>query len=287
MKYDIEAIKRQSIRAYLSRRGIEPRRENSRKGVYLSPFRQETKPSFQVDYDINRWYDFGDGSHGSILDLDMRLNYCDFKDSLERLGSYTFPAVSYIPRPSLPHQSGITILSVSPLESSDLLSFIAIRGISPNIAQQYCSEVLYDCGRLREIRSVGFRNDEGGWELRNAIYKHSSSPKTITTIYREKKRVSVFEGYFDFLSAVELQMIDGHTSIVVLNSVSNIEKSLLFLEHHNEIHLYLDNDKAGKNGVSTIREAMPTTRIYDHSFLYEGCNDVNDYLQSKQQPSKL
>lgn len=286
MKYDIEAIKQQPIRGYLLRMGIEPRREHGSKGMYFSPFRKESEPSFQVDYDKNRWYDFGEGSGGTILDLDMRLNYCSLKDSIERLGNDTIPTIAYIPQPAKPRQSGITILNVCPIESSDLLEYIAGRGISPNVARQYCSEVLYNCGRLQNIRAVGFRNDEGGWELRNACYKHSSSPKTITTVYRGKKRVSVFEGYTDFLSAVELQMIDDSTNVVVLNSVSNIDKSLLFLQHHNEIHLFLDNDKAGRKGVATIQEAMPATRIYDYSYLYEDCNDVNEFLQGKQQSKK-
>ncbi len=287
MKYNVETIKQQSIRSYLSRMGIEPRREHGGKGMYFSPFRQESEPSFQVDYDKNRWHDFGEGCGGSILDLDMRLNYCSFKESLERLGNDTIPAARYIPQPAKPRQSGITILNVSPIESSDLLEYIAGRGISPSVARQYCSEVQYNCGRLQNIRAVGFRNDEGGWELRNAYYKHSSSPKTITTIYRGRKRVSVFEGYTDFLSAVELQMIDNNTNAVVLNSVSNIDKCLLFLQHHNEIRLFLDNDKAGRKGVATIQEAMPTTRIYDYSYLYEGYNDVNEFLQGKQQSKKV
>lgn len=86
----------------------------------------------------------------------------------------------------------------------------------------------------------------------------------------------------DFLSAVELDMADACTDVVVLNSVSNINKCLLFLMSHKEIRLFLDNDNAGREGTASIREALPTVRAYDYSCLYTEYNDINDYLKSKQ-----
>lgn len=44
----LHQIKRLSIRDYLSRRGIQPARENTRCGFYLSPLRTEHTPSFKV-----------------------------------------------------------------------------------------------------------------------------------------------------------------------------------------------------------------------------------------------
>lgn len=46
----IEDLKRISIREFLSSRGITPRKENPRGGMYLSPLREERTPSFSVDY---------------------------------------------------------------------------------------------------------------------------------------------------------------------------------------------------------------------------------------------
>ena len=74
---DIKQLKRLSIRDYLSRRGIQPARDNTRCGFYLSPFRAEHTPSFKVDYVQNLWYDFGTGEGGSIINLVMRMENCD------------------------------------------------------------------------------------------------------------------------------------------------------------------------------------------------------------------
>lgn len=82
---DIKQLKRLSIRDYLSRRGIQPARDNTRCGFYLSPFRAEHTPSFKVDYVQNLWYDFGSGEGGSIIDLVMRLENCDFMQAIHSL----------------------------------------------------------------------------------------------------------------------------------------------------------------------------------------------------------
>lgn len=74
----IQAIKHLSIRAYLAEQGLHPTKDNPRYGLYLSPLREEHTPSFKVDYVRNLWYDFGLGEGGSIIDLVMRLERCDF-----------------------------------------------------------------------------------------------------------------------------------------------------------------------------------------------------------------
>ena len=48
--------------------------------------------------------------------------------------------------------------------------------------------------------AIGFKNDSGGYELRNPYFKGSSSPKDITTFNNGAKEATVFEGFIDFLS---------------------------------------------------------------------------------------
>lgn len=84
---DIKQLKRLSIRDYLSRRGIQPARDNTRCGFYRSPFRAVHTPSFKVDYVQNLWYDFGTGEGGSIIDLVMRMENGDKSQAIRSLGS--------------------------------------------------------------------------------------------------------------------------------------------------------------------------------------------------------
>ena len=81
----IQAIKCFPIRTYLTQRGLHPTKDNPHYGLYLSPLREERTPSFKVDYVQNLWYDFGLGTGGSIIDLVMRLERCDFTQAVRLL----------------------------------------------------------------------------------------------------------------------------------------------------------------------------------------------------------
>lgn len=78
-------IKQTSIREYLRRMGITPKRERPSYGMYLSPLRNESNPSFKVDYGKNLWYDHGTGVGGSIIDLVMRMRQCGFIEAVREL----------------------------------------------------------------------------------------------------------------------------------------------------------------------------------------------------------
>ena len=62
----------------------------------------------------------------------------------------------------------------------------------------------------------------------------------------------------------------------VLNSLSFFEKSRPFLEQHDSVHLYLDNDKAGINTASYAKSLSQKYR--DESILYKNYKDLNDWV---------
>jgi DNA primase len=55
----VEEVKNTDIVDYLSSLGFKPKKITRNDYWYLSPFRDERSPSFKVNRDINRWYDFG------------------------------------------------------------------------------------------------------------------------------------------------------------------------------------------------------------------------------------
>src|SRR5690606_10647385 len=89
---------------------------------------------------------------------------------------------------------------------------------------------------------IGFKNDSGGYEIRNPYFKASSSPKDITTIRKNSKEAFVFEGFMDFLSfkAIYKNQPADNSDFVILNSVSFFGKARPFMEKHERIRLYLD-----------------------------------------------
>ncbi len=112
-----------------------------------------------------------------------------------------------------------------------------------------------------------FKNNLGGYELRNSIFKGSSSPKDLTIFKNNAKVIAVFEGFFDFLSymAIVQNGEQLQANFLVLNSVSFFEKARPFMERHEVIDLYLDHDKTGQN--CTCHALSLSTKYKDRSNL--------------------
>ena len=277
----IHAIKRLSIRAYLAERGLYPTKDNPRYGLYLSPLREERTPSFKVDYLQNLWYDFGLGEGGSIIDLVMRLEWCDFAQAVRLLGN---GERTYIPAPASssvsPSVSTFRTLFDTPLRHPALVGYLSSRGIDPDIAFGYCRKVHYAING-REYFAVGFRNDAGGWELRSERFKGGISPKHITTIDNRSDTVLAFEGFMDFLSYLSMEK-QLQTDAAVLKSVVNLLKAIPFLDRHATIHAFFDNDEAGQKATANLKRLCPNSSVIDRSHLYWKHKDLNEYWQEQQ-----
>ena len=82
----------------------------------------------------------------------------------------------------------------------------------------------------------------------------------------------------DALSFVEMKPI-FKGDVLVMNSISLLNKAKKYLKHYSEIHLFLDNDKAGKICKNEILKSFPEAK--NHSEIYALHKDLNDYLQFK------
>lgn len=248
--------------------------------MYLSPLRSEAMPSFHVDENKNQWYDHGLGRGGSIIDLVMAMERCDFPDAVERLKTGIMPTWTPPLKSSTAKSYALQVTAVKSLEHPALVRYMESRGIGRELACRYCSEVHYRIGE-RENFAVGFRNDGGGYELRNQYRKLCSSPKRITTIRTGSDSALVFEGFIDFLSYMAInRILTPAADVVVLNSVANLQKALPFLRAHTSIVAYLDNDDAGRAAVADMKRLLPDVKITDKAPAYTPHNDLNDYLVS-------
>ena len=282
----IQDIKLIPIRDYLTHRGAYPKQENSRYGFYLSPLRAEQDASFKVDYSQNVWYDFGLGRGGSIIDLVMGVEKCNFQQAVERLQSSNIAPSKLVTSQTLhtlPNR--LQVLGDYPLCHPALVNYLDNRAIDSSIAKKFCREVHYSVGE-RNYFAIGFSNDYGGWELRSERFKGCSTPKHITTIDNGSDKALAFEGFMDFLSYLTIKRYDSPTcNIAVLNSVANIQKAVPFLARHRSIYTFLDNDDAGRKALSEIERLCPQSKVINQSDFYRRHKDLNDYLRS-QQPRK-
>jgi hypothetical protein len=252
---------------------------------YLSPLRIEGEPSFKVNRVKNRWYDFGLGQGGNLIDFGLRYFNCTVREFMDKI-NLTSADLRQSARPlydkefAAEREQKITVLKEQPLASYPLIKYLHERSIPSAIASQFCSEVNYELNG-RTYYGIGFKNDSGGYEIRNAYVKQSNSPKDITTIGNGTGEVHVFEGFMDFLSwqTMQLQHPVLDCDFVILNGAAFFEKARPVMEQHQTIKLWLDRDTTGREYTNF---ALSLNRGYrDESGLYGQHKDLNDWLTNK------
>ena len=200
-----ENLKHISIKDYLAGQGIFPTKEHVDYGMYKSPFRDETTASFKVDYRKNLWHDFGTGEGGSIIDLVIKMQQCDFmvatqflqKQINQNIETYQYPYIST--NGGISVNNSLSVTAVQPLENPKLSAFLQSRKINMETAKAFCREIHYQIGG-RNYFAIGFPNDADGYELRNPQFKDCIPPKEITTFDRQTPTVHLFEGFINYLS---------------------------------------------------------------------------------------
>jgi DNA primase len=265
-----------SLFHFLKESGINPVKLNDKEAWYISPFRDEKTASFKVSLEKNVWYDFGEGSGGSLIDFIMYTQHCDIPHALYVISnSQRFNHLPKRKNERTVDKGGFQIVSVGELKAVQLLRYIEKRSIDVSIAKKYCHEVFYGF-RKRIFFAVGFKSNGSGIELRSLHFKGSYSRKNYTIIKNNSKTIIVFEGFFDFLSYLTINGDNKAKDYLILNSVALVEKALTPLEEYENIVLFLDNDNAGNKATLKIQEKFPSAE--DRRNTYKKFNDLNEYL---------
>lgn len=266
---------------YLSKLGHEPTKIRNNDYWYQSPLRNEKIASFKINRKMNRWYDHGIGKGGNIIDFIILYHKCSVGESLSQLSGISFfqqPSKNHlVPKIDFHADSKIKILHEKTISSFALVRYLHQRRLPMDLVDRYCKEVKYELNS-KEYFGISFKNDSGGYEIRNPFFKASSSPKDITTFKNGGVLASVFEGFTDFLSfmAIHKNQPQIKSDYVVLNSVSFFEKARPFMEQHKIIKLYLDRDKTGQK---YSQYALSLSNKYkDESCLYKQHKDLNDWI---------
>ena len=261
----------------LAKLGHFPSRKTEKEAWFLSPLRSETQASFKVSLKLNRWYDFGIGEGGNIIDLVCLLSNCSVGEALQFL-SDELPVFSFqgTITDTSEKECGNTIIQVKPITKSYLKKYVRSRGISLEVARSYCKEVWYEC-RGKSYYGIGLQNKDGGWELRSLYFKTSSSPKSYTYLQNENDNLVVCEGMFDLLSIAEIypEVLNG-SDIIVLNSLSFLQQITRYFNNYTSVDLFLDNDQAGKKNAKKLFQYYP--HLKDQSNRYKNYKDLNEKL---------
>ena len=280
------------IADYLLLLDHKPAKINGNDYWYFSPFRKEQTPSFKVNRKFNVWYDHGLQKGGKLVDFGVLFYSCTVNELLHRLvhqNSFSFHQQKLHDQTAAFSGAGekekiIVVDARHPIRLLPLQDYLQFRKIPLEIANRFCKEIdfnLYD----RKYTVIGFQNSAGGYELRSANFKGSSSPKEVTLIGKDfSKEIAVFEGFIDFLSyqAIHhrkfIMLPKQQTNFLILNSIGFFEKMKPRLEQHPSIQLYLDRDN---KGLVVTKEAMVLSRKYrDENTIYNNYKDLNEFLMN-------
>ena len=277
---DVRQMRKIPIADFLNAMGIQPKKQKGGILWYNAPYRTERTPSFKVDTNKNVWFDFGIGKGGDIFDLAGE--FIGSGDFLLRAAfiakSGTCPPLA-LEQPQRSERKGLVFedIWVRPLQNPRLLGYLEERGINAHVAIPNCEEVRYR-GHGKRYYAIGFRNEAGGMELRNRFFKGCIPPKDISLKRNGSDVCAVFEGFMDYLSAMQMGIIASDW--LVLNSVSNVEKAEKALQGYERIECFLDNDEAGRRTFQRLHGCFGE-KVIDRSALYAKHKDLNDYLLSQ------
>lgn len=263
-----------SIRAVLESFSLFPSKENSRTAFYFALDREEKTPSLSVDFIKNAAFDFGTGKSYDIISIVQTMKRCSVSEALKYLEQFNFSFQEQnLKLENLP--KGYEIIDVKEIQHPALSDYLQSRNVEDQ--KKWVEEIHYRMND-KNYFGIGFKNDFGGYEIRNAYSKICMGKKEITSIKNGFKDVRIFEGFFDFLSfkKVENYLEKEPSDYTILNSVSMTHKIKNSLGNYKNIELYFDNDEAGTRAVEMIKIEMDN--VEDCRVLYSGFKDLNDWL---------
>ena len=264
--------------------GHLPTKQNEKEAWFLNPFANENHASFKLDKRNNIWYLHSEGIGGNNIDFMMKYLKASVKEVLEWAENQNF--FSFQPQNSIQKQNSLKqnyqITEIKEFQNENLKDYLHQRGLSTKV-YPLVKEIHFKMNG-KNLYAIGFENLSGGWELRNSFYKGSLLMKDISILNFNNesqnqnetgKRIAIFEGFIDALSFVEMKPF-YKGDLLVMNSISLLNKTKDHLKNYSEIHLFLDNDKAGETCKNEILKSFPEAK--DHSEIYALHKDLNEYF---------
>lgn len=262
--------------------GHLPTKQNEKEAWYLNPFASESQASFKINKSLNYWYLFSEGIGGSNIDFMKKyLNASSVSEVLVWAEKQNF---SSFHRQNISNQNlknlhkTYELFEVKEVQHPALLEYLESRKVGNQT--KFLNEIHYRINDKNNF-GIGFKNDFGGYEIRNKYSKICLGKKDISTIKNSSDSLRIFEGFFDFLSFknLENELEKKPSDYLILNSVSMIHNIKSSLGNYEKVELYFDNDEAGNRAVKMIKNEKQNAE--DCRVLYSDFKDLNDWMIHK------
>lgn len=293
---NIEHSKSIPISEILSKLNISPQKTSKAELVYLSPLREEKTPSFYVNPVKNIWYDHGEGVGGDTLAfVQMYLKSRNEESTIPDALRWLKNMAGSIPENEILNSSSekehsqedsvLFLKTARTIKNVGLIHYLEKRGIPLSLAKQYLKE-LHIGNRKTDssFYALGFPNENGGFEVRNSLFKGCLNSKNISFIRGRTPKpdsIHLFEGFMDYLSAVtQLNGKKLKGDVIVLNSLSCLKLVLPYIKGYGYkiAYTWMDNDVAGKKATQLLNDFFKTEELLKHvkmNGIYTPHKDVN------------
>ena len=261
-------------------------KQTEKEAWFLNPFAKENHASFKINKNLNYWYLHSEGIGGKNVDFMKKYLNASVKEVLEWAENQNFSSFQQqnTSNSKLENLSkNYEIIEIKNVQHPALLEYLKERNVGNQT--QFLNEIHYQMND-KNYFGIGFKNDSGGYEIRNKYSKICLGKKDVSTIKNSSNSVRIFEGFFDFLSFknVENFLEKEPSDYIILNSVSMIHNIKNSLGNYENIELYFDNDEAGNRAVEMIENE--NKKVEDCRILYSDFKDLNDWLIHKNQSNE-
>lgn len=278
------------ISDFLHKEGFVPVRRSSSQISFKAPYRMDNDPSLVVNDRKGVWYDHGEGSGGTIIELAMKVyNTKDLKLVVNRLNQlYNSVPLEKIPNrfqfedqeEMKPHE----IRLIKPLGNNFAIrTYLESRGVYDEaIKSKQVVEVYYDHinhkGNRRRYFGAGWKNNAGGYDIRSKYGKICIDHKDLLLVEGDSGRTNVFEGMMNFLSGLKGKSVSMKDTNIVLNSLSLSMRAIDKIKNSatSELNMFLDNGIGGDKFTKLFKEHFPALK--DRRDIYNGFGDYNEKI---------
>ena len=264
---------------YLAQKNIYP--INSKRNIFwfLSPFRNEKTASFKVDISTNRFYDFGEGFGGTLIDLISKLENISVKEIIQKFNenSFSFQKQNDFQFEKNQTKNEYEILELKEISSFPLLQYLEERKLPLEIVKRYCKEIHYKLND-KKYYAIAFPNNQNGFEIRNKYVKMCLVKKDISLIKNNQNQLKIFESWSDFISYIFLfPTNEFEYDYLILNSIALLRKNIELINKYESIQSYFDHDDAGKSATNFLETELKT-KVKNDSNFYKNYKDLNEFI---------
>lgn len=287
---NIKLAKTIPIEQILFKIGLNPQKTNGFESWYLSPFTIEKTASFKVNQKINRWFCHSSGFGGNAVDFTVKYFNYTVSDALIFLSDFKSSFSSQKQILNSPdiykNENSIIITKISSVQHIALKQYLNSRNIINPEIQKQLKEIHYTTVNHKNYFGLGFKNDSDAWEIRSKYSKICIGRKDIRLIKNGNTKLRIFEGFFDYLSFIQIntKTITTNSDYLILNSVAMILKNKSILLDYETTELFLDNDATGDKYTQIILDEFKNA--IDFRVTYSGYKDLNESIINREITTK-